>query len=231
LGGRLTGTKGEILATNYVALHFETLGLLPAGDNETYFQEFEFTSGVSAGPENTLTVGDQALTLETDWRPVAFSTSMKVDPSDVIFAGYGLKAPSAEGIEEYDSFVHLDVKDKWVVVFRFMPENFTPEQRTDYNLDYLLTRGELFTLIPYGQLICEQAALTGLPHDTLDQIFDVLVRDFSAYAAELHGKTSATEGQQAWAKQAITKPVVDQDRFDSVWEKTRALAGGYEMRP
>ena len=25
--------------------------------------------------------------------------------------------------------------------------------------------------------------------------------------------------------------VVDEDRFNSVWAKTRALAGGYEMRP
>lgn len=132
LGGRLTGTKGEKLATNYVALHFETLGLLPAGDDDTYFQEFEFTSGVSVGPESVLTVGDTPLKLDTDWRPVAFSTSNEVEAADVIFAGYGLRAPAAEGIEEYDSFVHLDVKDKWVVVFRFMPENFTPEQRQHF---------------------------------------------------------------------------------------------------
>ncbi len=133
LGGRLTGTKGEQLATNYVALHFETIGLLPAGDNDTYFQEFEFTSGVSAGPENTVTIDGQPLILETDWRPVAFSTSTKVDESEVIFAGYGLRAPAGDGIEEYDSFVHLDVKDKWVVTFRFMPENFTPEQRQHFS--------------------------------------------------------------------------------------------------
>ncbi|MCB0830383.1 MAG: hypothetical protein KDB64_05635, partial [Solirubrobacterales bacterium] len=99
------------------------------------------------------------------------------------------------------------------------------------DLDFLLTLGEIFTLIPYGQLICEQAALIGLPEDTLDQIFDVMIRDFSAYAAELHGKTSTTEAQAEWARSAITRPVVDQDRFDSVWEKTRALAGGYEMNP
>jgi hypothetical protein len=133
LGGRLTGTRGEILATNYVALHFETLGLLPAGDNDTYFQEFEFTSGVSAGPENSLSVNEKTLTLEQDWRPVAFSTSTTIEASDVIFAGYGLRGPAAEGIEEYDSYVHLDVKDKWVVVFRFMPENFTAEQRQHFN--------------------------------------------------------------------------------------------------
>ena len=106
-----------------------------------------------------------------------------------------------------------------------------PDESQQKDLDYLLTLGELFTLIPYGQLICEQAALIGLPEDTLDQIFDVLIRDFSAYAAELHGKTSSTEAQQEWARGVITKPVVDQDRFNSVWEKTRALAGGYEMRP
>jgi acyl-CoA dehydrogenase len=106
-----------------------------------------------------------------------------------------------------------------------------PNEAQQKDLDYLLTLGELFTLIPYGQLICEQAELTGLPLDTLDQIFDVLVRDFSAYAAELHGKTSSTEAQQDWARGAITKPVVDEDRFNSVWQKTRALAGGYEMRP
>jgi acyl-CoA dehydrogenase len=106
-----------------------------------------------------------------------------------------------------------------------------PNEAQQKDLDYLLTLGELFTLIPYGQLICEQAELTGLPLDTLDQIFDVLVRDFSAYAAELHGKTSSTEAQQEWARGAITKPVVDEERFSAVWKKTRALAGGYEMRP
>ena len=54
-----------------------------------------------------------------------------------------------------------------------------PDESQQKDLDYLLTLGELFTLIPYGQLICEQAALIGLPEDTLDQIFDVLIRDFS----------------------------------------------------
>ena len=115
--------------------------------------------------------------------------------------------------------------------FRQLLIDAAPDEAQQKDLEYLLTLGELFTLIPYGQLICEQAAHIGLPTDTLDQIFDVLVRDFSAYAAELHGKTSATEAQQAWARSALTKPVVDGERFDSVWQKTRALAGGYEMRP
>jgi acyl-CoA dehydrogenase len=114
--------------------------------------------------------------------------------------------------------------------FKQLLVDAAPGEDQQRDLDYLLTLGELFTLIPYGQLICEQAALTGLAEDTLDQIFDVLIRDFSAYATELHGKASATEAQADWARAAITRPVVDADRFESVWSKVRGLAGAYEMR-
>ena len=133
LQGRLTGTKGEKLATNYVALHLETLGLEPAGDDGSWFQEFEFTSGVSAGANNSLQVGDRTLELDKDWRPLVFSGSGDFAAADVVFAGYGIQAPAKNDFEEYDSFVHLDVKDKWVVCFRFMPEEISPEHRQHLN--------------------------------------------------------------------------------------------------
>ena len=106
-----------------------------------------------------------------------------------------------------------------------------PSEDQIKDLDFMLTLGELFTLIVYGQLICEQAALEGLDADTLDQIFDVLVRDFSAYAVALHGRASSTVGQQDWALEHVRKPVVDGERFERVWERVRGLAGAYEMRP
>ena len=115
--------------------------------------------------------------------------------------------------------------------FKALLVDAAPGEEQQRDLDYLLTLGELFTLIPYGQLICEQAGFLSLPADTLDQIFDVLIRDFSAYAVQLHGKTSATEAQASWARAAITRPVTDGDRFDSVFARVRDLAGRYEMRP
>jgi acyl-CoA dehydrogenase len=129
------------------------------------------------------------------------------------------------GVPNVDRFVGLAES------FKELLATAPPDEAQQKDLDFLLTLGELFTLIPYGQLICEQAALVGLPLDTLDQIFDVFVRDFSAYAVELLGKASSTEAQQDWARSVITKPAVDPERFDAVWAKTRALAGGYEMRP
>ena len=56
LEGRLTGAKGEKIATQYVANIFQRLGLEPAGDHGTFFQEFNFTSGVSLGKNNSLSI-------------------------------------------------------------------------------------------------------------------------------------------------------------------------------
>lgn len=42
--GRFTGSPGEKLATEYVAAYFKQLGLEPAGDKGSYFQEFDCSS-------------------------------------------------------------------------------------------------------------------------------------------------------------------------------------------
>ncbi len=106
-----------------------------------------------------------------------------------------------------------------------------PDAAQQQDLDFLLTVGHLFSLVVYGQLILEQADATGLDPDVLDQIFDVQVRDFSAYAVALHGKSSSTPTQQEWALAAVRKPVVDAGRSARVWDQVRALDGAYEMSP
>ena len=82
----------------------------------------------------------------------------------------------------------------------------------DKYVDFLLVVGELFTLVVYAQLVLEGAALSaaeGIDGDTVDQIFDVLVRDFSAYATTLHGKASSTPEQQAQASHAAQEADVE----------------------
>jgi len=106
-----------------------------------------------------------------------------------------------------------------------------PDENQQKDLDFLLNLGHLFTLVVYGQLVLEQARITGTDEHLVDQIFDVLVRDFAGYATALHGKASSTEAQQQWAVQQIRKPHVDQARFDAVWQQVVALSGQYEMRP
>jgi hypothetical protein len=103
-----------------------------------------------------------------------------------------------------------------------------PGEDQQKELGFLLTLGELFTLVVYGQLILEQAALTGQSDDLVDAIFDVLVRDFSAYAVTLHGHPSATASQRAWVLENVREPAASSD---AVWEQVEALAGAYEMAP
>ncbi len=129
LAGRMTGSSGERQATAYVAAYLDHLGLQPAGDNGTWYQEFEFPAGAELGPDNQLTVGAQALELDRDWRPLTFSQTGAIEAGDLVWAGYGIVAPEAEGQPGYDSYVHLDVTGKWVLALRYLPENITPERR------------------------------------------------------------------------------------------------------
>ena len=56
------------------------------------------------------------------------------------------------------------------------------------DMDFLIALGELFTLVVYGQLVLEQAEIDRpRPRTSLDQIFEILVRDFSVARIELHG--------------------------------------------
>ncbi|MFE6909970.1 acyl-CoA dehydrogenase family protein [Streptomyces erythrochromogenes] len=104
-----------------------------------------------------------------------------------------------------------------------------PDEAQGRDLDFLLSVGQLFALVVHGQLILEQARLTDLDESVLDELFSVLVRDFSQHAVELHGKDSSTPEQQAWALASVRRPVVDEARAARVWARVEALSGAYEM--
>jgi len=106
----------------------------------------------------------------------------------------------------------------------------TPTEEQARDLDFLLTLGELFTLVPYGQLILENKGIYDIEDDVIDQIFDVMVRDFSKFALELYLKTSSTNQQMDLCQKMIQKPVVDEARFERVLrDQVYSLKGAYTM--
>jgi acyl-CoA dehydrogenase len=133
--------------------------------------------------------------------------------------------------EEHARIPNVALFHEQALAFRELLVTAAPDAEQAKDLDFLLNVGHLFSLIVYGQLILEQAALTGLDDDIVDQIFDFQIRDFSTYAVALHGKPTSTAAQQDWALGAIRKPVPDADRFNRVWERVKAYDGAYEMRP
>jgi hypothetical protein len=88
-------------------------------------------TGTAGAPLPTLSLDGQATALEVDrdWRPLAFSSTGAVQPAELVFAGYGLLAPAEEDFPAYDSYAALDVTAKWVLAFRYLPEDLSAERR------------------------------------------------------------------------------------------------------
>ncbi|MBP2193089.1 acyl-CoA dehydrogenase family protein [Nocardia goodfellowii] len=148
-------------------------------------------------------------------------------------AGLG-KVRFADWRAAYEKYRHLPN----VAIFIEQAERFTqfaieapPTEAQLADLDYQLAVGELFTMLPYGQLILEQATITGTSEDIVEAIFEIFVRDFSTYALGVFGKPSSTAAQQHWALDVIRKPAVDEQLSTRIWEEARGHAGTYEMNP
>jgi acyl-CoA dehydrogenase len=134
--------------------------------------------------------------------------------------------------EVYDrvDLPNVRIFKKQIQTFRHLLMAARPNKEQIKDIDFLLIVGELFTLVVYGQLILENAPVHSVEDDVLDQIFDVLVRDFSKFALQLYSKTSSTATQRLFCRRMIRKPVVDPARFERVWKNhVYALEGTYRM--
>src|SRR5262245_5816054 len=94
--GRRIGEPGNYKGTAYIASEFGRLGLKPAGDNGTFFQNLPFGPSGFDINASKLIVADKALTPRTDWVPVAPTTtnaaaaSANLDNVQTIYGGrYG----------------------------------------------------------------------------------------------------------------------------------------------
>ena len=99
------------------------------------------------------------------------------------------------------------------------------------DIGFLLAMGELFTLVAYGQLILEFHRLEPdeLDEDTVAQIFDVMVRDFSRYALAIYELPASSDKQMEHCLQMIKKPVLDEERTERIWQQVHGLKDAYVM--
>jgi Tol biopolymer transport system component len=113
--GRGVGTGGLAQAARYLATRFGEIGLAPAGRG-SFEDPLEVAVEVQVAPATRLVVDEEPVAAE-GFRPAAFSAQGTV-AAEVVPAGYGITAPEL-GVDDY---AELDVRDKLVVVRRFVPE-------------------------------------------------------------------------------------------------------------
>lgn len=153
LKGRGTGTKGERLASQYISDAFAQLGLQPMGSNHTYIQQFPFVFGKKLGSHNSLSIKEghswNPVILGTDWLPLSFSNTTQFKAEEVVFAGYGISTPKFKNHVDYDSYRHINVKNKWVMVLRHRPSGLS-KQMNEALRPYSSLRYKIFTAKEQG---------------------------------------------------------------------------------
>jgi hypothetical protein len=117
LKGRKPGTPEMGIAAGYIRDHFKSFGLKLLGDNG--FQEFGIVTDVSLGPGNKLQCLDFEGILNKDFIPLSFSYSSAIEAT-VVFAGFGFDIEMDS--LKWNDYQGIDVKGKWVMVFRADPE-------------------------------------------------------------------------------------------------------------
>ena len=130
LEGRDTGSKGHLIASQYLASNFQQLGLKPAGDNGSYFQQVPLRQSklIQQSPKFSLT--SNGTTVNFDY-PKEFTTGpsshegkVEVTKAGLVFVGYGLVSKEF-GIDDYKN---LDVKGKIVVMLPGRPDKLPSEE-------------------------------------------------------------------------------------------------------
>lgn len=134
LEGRFTGSKGEKLGSDYVAKSLRSYGLEPFTSNGSWVQEFPFFNTAELSPSCKFENSSEGKVFKTlkiaqDWIPMTFSESGTIEFDQITFAGYGLRLKKTTKWPEYDSYTHLDVKNKWVMVLRKLPPQWSEDRR------------------------------------------------------------------------------------------------------
>jgi Tol biopolymer transport system component len=163
MAGRKAGSPEEKIYSQEIVKLFKAWGLQGGGPKGEFLQPFTFTSGVSLGANNTLEfMGNMKASLKVseDFEPLSTSENGVYKEAPIVFAGYGIKAPASENQPAYDSYKGLDVKGKWVLILRDIPEDVSPELKRRLNLygrlQHKITvarnEGAVGVLLAYGPL-------------------------------------------------------------------------------
>ncbi|MEI6681484.1 MAG: M20/M25/M40 family metallo-hydrolase [Bacteroidota bacterium] len=117
LKGRKPGTAEINVAARYIRDHFRADGLKLMGDDG--FQWFEIVTDVNLTSRNALSADGFSAMIKKDYIPLSFSGSGTLN-APVIFAGYGFDL-NLDSLK-WSDYKGIDVKGKWVMVFRADPE-------------------------------------------------------------------------------------------------------------
>ena len=128
LQGRLTDTRGNRVAADFIASRFARLGLAPVGSDGTHFHRFDLLT-TALGPDNALRVagiGESDFALGEAFHPDPASASATA-AGGVVFVGFGIDAPALD----HDDYRSADLAGAVALMLNHEPGEFRPDSRFD----------------------------------------------------------------------------------------------------
>jgi Zn-dependent M28 family amino/carboxypeptidase len=128
LQGRGTGQKGGDMAADWIAAQLKGYGVMPAGDQGTYFQQVNFF-GVTTDPKQTTFTfvpksgPEIALKFADDYvaNDQTHAQKSQID-APLVYVGYGINAPEYK----WDDYKGIDVKGKVLLMLVSEPPSDDP---------------------------------------------------------------------------------------------------------
>ena len=202
--GRGPGTNGEEKTVNYIIEEFKKAGLKPGNTDGTFIQKVPLV-GITADSDMTLTFKkgqqQQSLMLKNDFvawtKHVAEYAELK--NSDVVFVGYGVKAPEYD----WDDYKGVDVKGNTLIMLVGDPP--ISDQADPTKLDPNMFGGKAMTyygrwtykyeigaeLGAAGVIIVHETEPAGYPFSVIQSMvgekFDLIKPDRNMSRAEVEG--------------------------------------------
>jgi len=211
--GRGPGTNGEEKTVNYIVEEFEKVGLKPGNTDGTFIQAVPLV-GITADPAMTLTFkkgGQQRILMfKSDFvawtKHVADSAELR--NSNVVFVGYGVKAPEYN----WDDYKGVDVKGKTLIMLvgdppisdptdpaKLDPNTFGGKAMTYYGRwTYKYEIGA--ELGAAGVIIVHETEPAGYPFSVVQgnvgEKFDLITPDNNMNRVEVEGWISLEQAQE-----------------------------------
>jgi hypothetical protein len=114
LEGRRTGTRGELLAMQYIVEQYRQMGLEPKG-TDGYIQEFDINEGKQIDDTTVLKVDGKILAANKDYFPLAFSATKAVKGNPAIAlseSGQPWFKDLKDQLEENKTNPHFDIEEE-----------------------------------------------------------------------------------------------------------------------
>lgn len=132
--GRETGTPGYDRAAEYVARRYAEIGLLPAGDDGSFFQRVPLIATTRVAEGARLAVHRNGRTIELQYLdqylPAASAEHAQAAiEAPAVFVVHGIDAPHLG----HDDFAGLDLRGKIAVLLPDTPEGFSHDMRAYYS--------------------------------------------------------------------------------------------------